>query len=198
MNVPREYIFKFMVDRVSELIKSGSGVLDAIRSVSRETGMTVDALRCAYYRANIDRDRTHGNRLLTKRQEEVLLHLAVSFSVANKGWNMKIFKSVMKNLFDIQPERHWYKKWMTENKKYLSKRKSKFLAKKRTSSDMLAEVSSFIGQVEAVLAHTGMTADNVVNYDEARVCIDTNGELVMEFRWKERANASGNYAQVLG
>ncbi len=88
-----------MVDRVKELIKQGLGVLDALDLAAKETGSTVSALRSAYYPDDGPRVRNHSNRLLTKRQEEVLLHLAVSFSVVNKGWNKRIFRAVMHDVF---------------------------------------------------------------------------------------------------
>ncbi len=187
-----------MADRVQKLVSEGNGVLASLQIVAKEEGLTIAAVRSMYYRANLTKDRSHGNRLLTKQQEVVLLHLAVSFSVANKGWNMRLFRTVMTKVFDVAPGRHWYRAWLKENKKFLSRRKSKHLAKKRNSNYMLTEVASFIDQVEEMRLTSPMTEHNVVNYDETRVCITTDGEMIVEFNPKDRANAHGHHAHVLG
>ena len=187
-----------MAHLVQALVRSGCRVCDSLAKVSSETGTNIDALRSEYYRKYRVQERHHGNRLLTKRQEDVLLHLAVSFSACNKGWNRRLFRTVMKEVFDLSPSRHWMNDWTKANKKHLSQRKTKHLAKKRNSSDMLAEVESFIHQVEDQRTRTTMTASNVVNYDETRVAITTDGEVVLESKAKDRANSHGHHAQVLG
>ena len=187
-----------MAHLVEALVKSGCHVCNSLAKVTFETGTNIDALRSEYYRKYRVQERQHGNRLLTKRREDVLLHLAISFSAVNKGWNRRLFRTVMKEVFDLSPGRHWMNDWTKANRKYFSQRKTKHLAKKHNSLDMLAEVQSFIRQVEDRRTRSTMTASKVVNYDETRVAITTDCELVLELKAKDRANSQGQHAQVLG
>ena len=187
-----------IVQRTRQLIANGTLLSEALSTVANEFDTSPDAVRGQYYRAGGNVARAHGNQLLTDEQNETLLVVALAFSGANVAWNTQILALAVKALFDITPNSKWYRRWISSNKKALTPRKSKHLSKKRSTSEMVGEVGSFLNAVEDSQQFRPMKAAIVINYDETRVCVSSEGEILLERRGKERSNAHGQAATTLG
>lgn len=59
------------------------------------------------------------------------------------------------------------------------------------------EVETFIKSVEAAQSRYVFMERTVVNYDECRVCYGTDGELVLQWKGKERSNTRGTKLETL-
>ena len=187
-----------VVSRVRQLISDGSPLSEALSQVADEFDTSPDSVRGHYYRAGGNQTRAHGNQLLTNDQSQTLLTVALAFSGANVAWNKQVLALAVKTLFDITPNSKWCRRWIKANVKALTPRKSKHLSKKRSTATMLGEVGSFLNAVEDSQQYLTMKASNVVNYDETRVCVSSEGEILLEKRGKERSNAHGQSATTLG
>ena len=136
--------------------------------------------------------------MLTNEQNETLLTVALAFSGANVAWNKQVLALAVKALLDLTPNSKWCRRWIHSHKKALTPRKSKHLSKKRSTAAMLGEVGSFLNVVEDSQQYRTMKAGNVINYDETRVCVSSEGEILLERCGKDRSNAHGQAATTLG
>ena len=135
---------------------------------------------------------------MTKRDNETLLHVAISFSASNMALTKLTLGKVVRECFGKDPSRAWIKRWLSRHKSDVSPKKTKHLASKRNTTDMLAEVASFIDAVESARERWPMTASNVLNYDETRICVSTDGNILLESKGKQRGNAHDTRPIVLG
>ena len=186
------------VSRTRELVGGGMRLKDACKQVAREFETTQAAVRLRYYRAGGNQLKAHGHCLLTDEQDQTLRIVALAFSGANLAWNKQLLAFAVTALFDIQPQRSWCNAWLERHADSLSPRKSKHLSKKRDATGMLAEVCSFIDRVEAVRQEVYMAAHLVVNYDETRVCVSSEGEMLLERVGKQRSHCHGQTFTTLG
>jgi hypothetical protein len=62
---------------------------------------------------------------------------------------------------------------------------------------MMDEVEVFISSVEAAQKRYAFREGTVVNYDECRVCYSSDGQLVMQWKGKERSNLQGTKSETL-
>jgi hypothetical protein len=179
-------------------VSDGSPLKKALFAISKETDFAIHQLKYQYYENGGSPTKAHGNRLLTDEQEDRIRILAVSFSAANMPWNKSILSRSVFEIAGIVPNSRWCRRWISANAKWVAQRKCKHLAKKRNTDGMLAEVESFIVAVEETQSLTAMSAHNTVNYDETRVCVTTEGEVLLERAGKARPNAHGTRPRVLG
>ena len=113
----------------------------------------------------------------------------MGFSGANMGMNSHILLKAVMILCGKRPGRTWTRSFLQRCKKMVSQRRSKQLATKRNLSSIAGDVASFIDAVEEHSKSFLMKADNVFNCDETRVCVGSDGEIILEQASKERANA---------
>ena len=71
---------------------------------------------------------------------------------------------------------------MERNKKWISEKKTKHLSEKRNTDGMTLEVEAFIEAVELSRGLYSMSGPTILNYDETRVCVSTEGEVLIRDR----------------
>ena len=153
---------------VRGLVADGVKLQDAIHDTSVQFAFKGHQIRDKYYAQGGSPTKTHGNRLLTREQEQTLRIMAVSFSASNIGWNKHMLAKAVLDTCGFVPSSRWCKAWIQSNKNWLSPRKSKHLSKKRSTDEMLEEVSSFCTAVEEARNTGNMTATTIVKRRENR------------------------------
>mgnify|MGYP001796369992 CR=1 FL=1 len=104
----------------------------------------------------------------------------------------------VQELFEVEVSRHWVADFEKRHKDELTKKKAKLLTSQRGAQSIPGDVAKFIAQVQTVSDIHPMSAENVVNYDETRVFVQTGGHYVYERVTKERAQKKGRKGINIG
>ncbi len=187
-----------IVLRVQELLAEGTRAKKAYAIVASEFDTTPAAVRGRHQRSGGDTTKSHGLRLLTKDQEEVMLLLSIGFSAANLGLTNSLLRQLGWILWQKKLDRKWCLRWRLQHKEDLAPRRSKYLKNERADPSILDHIEAFIGVVELHRSKFDMRPHLVLNYDETIVTISTAGQIVLEKRDKERANTLVPSSTTLG
>ena len=80
-----KYTPEALCKRITTLTERGATAESVFPKLAKETGRTVAAVRRAYYRAGGSERKHHGNRALTKEQEELMTCMLIVFSLVHKS-----------------------------------------------------------------------------------------------------------------
>ena len=179
-------------------ILAGMSLKKALTIVSKKTSFKRHQLRYQYQLSGNHPTKPHGNCKLTSDEDQILKLLGVAFSCANQAWDRSLLAYAIQTLFGWTPNRKWLARWIEANNDWLRERKTKHLSKKRNTDGMASEVEDFIISFGEHIDRSWVTAANLVNYDETRVCVKTDGTILLERSGKDRGNAHGTRPRVLG
>ena len=100
---------------ISFLEANDSTLNEALDFVSGSSGVSVAALRSAWYRSAFPKQKQHGNNKLKDEQETILTCLFLSFSAASLPLKPSRATWLVKELFDIEVDRSWSSRWVTKH-----------------------------------------------------------------------------------
>lgn len=187
-----------VIKATQRLIDACVPALDAFARVAKQFGMKPYAVKYKYYKNGGNNSKKHGNKLLTTLQEQRLLIVLLAFSTTNHPVTPNMVRAIVEHMFNFTPDRSWCRRYFKHFNAKLKPRRSKHLSKKRNCPEIRNETEKFIAAVESGREIYPMNADNVVNYDETRICYSTDGEVVLDSADKERGNAMGRHPFTMG
>ena len=82
--------------------------------------------------------------------------------------------------FDVKVSHIWAKEFIANHHDDIRARKTKLIANKCIEPDMVSKVADFCAQVETFSKMYPMEDFNVVNYNETRVFLTSNGLIQLE------------------
>lgn len=177
--------------RLLALVASGNTLKAAVATVAADTGLQGPAPASAYRRHQTDAGAAHGNAVLTREQEQVLVGVVQAFSISNLPFSRPQLQAVVSDRFGAAVSREWVNRWLARHRSHLSLRACKALADKRPGPQVLFGVQYFCLELRVFLDRHPFSADCVFNYDETRI-VQRGGNLVakrIEARSKQRPNA---------
>ena len=154
-------------------------------------------LQC-YYRARGNISKSHGNRMLSKQQENILLSVLLVFSSLHHGLTPTQAREEVKTMFNLNISMATMKRFLKRHKDSLRVTKSKLLAAKRTDESTLDSVADFCASLEEMRGRYKMMAKNTINYDETRIFVGQGGESVIERKDKKRTQRKGFKGRAVG
>ena len=183
---------------ILSLINDGVKVGKAIQRVAVDRGFKPKHGRYIFDLCGGDLRKTHGNALLTKQQEDLVLGLLLALSSVNSP----ITRYQLKKLLALHAKvpvseatvTRYLKKWSSK----IQNRKTKALCHKRVTNATIDQVRLFSASVSLSSERWFMAAENVFNYDETRIALYSNGKLCLERVGKRRAEAKGFHGVTLG
>lgn len=152
---------------------------NALSMVNNETGLREPTLRYHFYKQGCEQNKSHGANLLTDEQDVLLESMVLSFSACSHSIKSPWLTKIVEEVFNVTLSPSWAKRWIQGKKHLFSEKKSKHLSGKRIKSTSLDEITSFLDAFEkAINTHTYRDF-NCINYDETRISIGTDGEIVV-------------------
>lgn len=115
----------------------------------------------------------------------------IAFSITNNPLQVGELQQLVRDAYDVQVSESWTRAWKKKHDKLFKPRKAKLLTAARDSDRLIVEVEDFCSAVEEVQEHYSFSAATVVNADETRIMIGSEGKVVLEFKGKERPGAHG-------
>lgn len=174
-----------------EDVKRGYSTLgDAFEYVAVESGKTAHAIRVAYYRSRGTGTRHHASHKLTLTQESTLVSVALAVRVNNVALSLAQLRQLVLRKFGVRVSPQWVARFVSRNKKELSKRACKAVADKRAGPEVFCGVVDFCTELEHFLERYHFPDCAVFNNDKTRV-VQHAGNMTLtrvEMAGKERAN----------
>ena len=164
----------------------------AAKRVSETSGVSSAALLKRLERKPKSPRAVHGNRLLSKGQEDTLMGILLAFSGSNCGLKPYHVKKAVKGAFGIKMHLSTARRVVKRNKHLLKERRAKRLTSGRNSSKSIEDTALFCDAVEEAMNYFPYKKHMVVNYDETRVCATDTDAVVYERCDKQRANLRGD------
>lgn len=153
-----------------EDVKRGYSTLgDAFEYVAVESGKTAHAIRVAYYRSRGTGTRHHASHKLTLTQESTLVSVALAVRVNNVALSLPQLRQLVLRKFGVRVSPQWVARFVSRNKKELSKRAYKAVADKRAGPEVFCGVVDFCTELEHFLERYHFPDCAVFNNDETRV-----------------------------
>jgi len=134
----------------------------------------------------------HGNRRLSKDQEDIIVGVVQAFSTNNLPLSKMQIREAVANRWGIQVSEPWVRRFLCRHHLHLRTRRCKALADKRQGMEMIANVKGFLDELTDFLKTHHFTSSSVMNFDETRIVVK-GGNLTTQRvidASKERANAS--------
>ncbi len=185
-------------DKVLLLIQEGYFNDDAFKSVSKETGRSIAAVKSYFHRHGGQPFGIHGNSKLTCEQEKMLVSMVIVFGMMHEALSIKDLKEFTEEIFSIKISKSWAGAFIKRHKDDIGLRKTKLLAKKRVDNSIIEHVALFVASIEALNATFPYVEDNVFNYDETRVFVADEGGVQIKKVGKERAQHRGVKGKTIG
>ena len=185
-------------ESVRRLASQGTGVSEAFATVAAQHGKSPGTVKNACYSAGGNATRNHGNRLLTKEQDNRFLAVLISFSALRHALTPHQAPIEAKELFGASMSMRALKRRLSARKSELKATKSKLLAKKRIDPELLKEALEFCAQIAEMRARCSMKAENAVSYDEARAHVGQGGKAVIESGRKRKGQRQGFHGVSVG
>jgi len=134
----------------------------------------------------------HGNRRLSKDQEDIVVGVVQAFSTNNLPLSKMRIREAVTNRWGTQVSEPWVRRFLCRHHLHLRTRRCKALADKRQGMEMIANVKGFREKLTHFLKTHHFTSSSVMNFDETRI-VFKGGNLTMQRvadASKERTNAS--------
>jgi hypothetical protein len=189
---------KKIYDEVTDRIDKGLLLKDACEFVGRQNEKSVNAVKMCYYRQGGNKTSSHGNSLLSFRQNALLLGLVLAFSAINNPLTPQELKENMEPVVGFTMSDSALYMWIERHELEIRKRKSKKLAKKRATTECLDHVAQFCASLEGGISNFVMQKNNCINYDETRVVMSSGSQIRLERFDKNRPEALGKREEMLG
>lgn len=187
-----------IVSGVQRLVDSGVLASEVFKKVGKRYNVTSNAVRNLYYRRRGQQRKKHGNCALTIQQEILLLGITLAFSACHLGFRPLQIIEVGTALWGLHLGKSTVYRFCKRHEEAISARKKKYLAKKRTDSNMVKYVAAFCASLDVGVENFKYMAKNVVNYDETRVVVGCDNQLVLERTDKNRPESRGMKPKSLG
>ena len=107
-------------------------------TVAADTGLQGPALATAYGCRRTDADSAHGNAVLSKEQEQLLVGVAQAFSISTLPLSWPQLQALGNNRLGATVSREWVNRWLSQQRAHLSLRAFKTLADKRAGPQVWA------------------------------------------------------------
>ena len=107
-------VVRELLPEINRMVLGGSKLEEVLRSVSKEKGVSVSALRAAYYRQPIKPESYHGNKKLNPDQERALLYIAQTFSINNRSLCISEMCELVKKAWKIDVSAMTIRRWIRE------------------------------------------------------------------------------------
>ena len=163
-------------EEVDKLVNNNVSVTVAFSQVARELNLTVGSVRNRYYRQGGGGENL-GNRSLTPDQEKQVLYSVLGVSQVDMDWTAKQTQQMIRSVFGVTISSNWVRRFNDRHKNLLSSRETTPLGEKRSNPGCLDAVKGFVDSVEKFLQEFPIAARQVVNYDESRITIRSDGKL---------------------
>jgi hypothetical protein len=162
-----------LVDREEDPLTA----IDAINSVAKARGVSVEALKAAYYRSVKAEEggKGHGNRVMTSAQEAGLLAAAVGSARNGLPWGLKSLRLAATAVLDAPVARGVLRGFLKRHKKVLKSRKTKGLGSGRNDPVILDEFEVYVEAVAALRALVPFNVNLTVTADEVSLFAKADG-----------------------
>lgn len=177
--------------RLQALVAASNTLKAAVAIVAAETGLREQALATAYRRHRTDAGSAHGNAVLSREQEQVLVGVAMAFSIDNVPLYRPQLQALVHNRFGATVFRECVNRWLARHRCHLSLRACKALADKCARPQVYFGMQCFCLELRVFLDRHHFSLDCVFNYDETRI-VQRGGNPVakrIDGRNKEHPNA---------
>jgi hypothetical protein len=184
-------------DILRETDRLGS-LSDAYDSLAPKYGKTTKAMAHIYYDLGGNKENVHGNAILSKREEALLLGFVLSFSSVNLPLTPMQVKESMKMVTGKEWSESTLYRWIDDQHARVRKRKTKKLTARRCDHWMIKEGAHFCSALEESTDRLLMSAHNCVNYDETRIVMHGGNHIRLERAEKTRAESRGKRPKTIG
>ena len=159
----------------------------AVAEAAAQKGVNSGSLLSCYHR-NTSKLLAHGNRLLSDKDEQILVWTLQAFSHHNMALALPLCRSLISKLFDKTPSKPWLAKFMRRHSKELRAGATKQLSKARNAKGLLMDrMNAFAKQAEDFLDNHKLPANAIFNYDEAALAASGNKLALKRINSKNRS-----------
>lgn len=180
--VNKAAVMEYIENRISDNIK----IMDAFNETAELFGFTSNQIRNVYYRNRRSIDANHGNSLLLKEQQILLLFLLTSFDIQQIPLTPQSVNLVVNDIFSVFSNRTWVYDFIKRHSDLLFLLKTKTLTKNRSEENFTEIFIKFCDNLELWQANYAYFAHNVLNFDETRVHVGKNNALRIKRKGKRR------------
>eukprot|EP00170_Pyropia_yezoensis_P004028 contig_16598_g4039 len=180
-----------VLNQMEKLRKDVGTLKSAFDAISRDTGVSVPALRVAYYRSHPHNPGAYGNATLSAEEDATLVALAQAFSMNNMPLSNTQVRQLVQRSGGLSCPRLGCGGGSIEKMGQLTRRACKAFSDKRASPRVTQSVEEFCMELEDLLEHHHFNAGGIMNYDETPI-VNKGGRMGtqrVESAEKERANA---------
>ena len=159
----------------------------AVAEAAAQKGVNSGSLLRCYHR-NTSKLLAHGNRLLSDKDEQILVWTLQAFSRHNMALTLTLCRSLISKLFDKTPSKPWLAKFMKRHSKELRAGATKQLSKARNAKGLLTgRANAFAKQAEDFLDDHKLPANAIFNYDETILAASGNKLVLKRINSKNRS-----------
>ena len=128
-------------------------------------------LKDAHRTTTMESTAHHGNRRLSKDQEDISVGVVQAFSTNNLPLSKMQIREEVANRWGIQVSEPWVRRFLCHQHLHLRTRRCKALADKRQGMEMISNVKGFLDELTDFLKTHHFTSSSVVNFDETRIVV---------------------------
>jgi len=158
-----------ILQSVCDLVEKGHNVVSACQATSDRFGVHSGTIRTRYYRHLEEKEKIHGNRLLTILEEQGILGAMLAFAATNKPLTVKDVAKIIQEVTGASSDFAGIKtarRLVDEHSELLRLATTKALAPKRKGAEMLSSVDKWIAIYRDLLEGGRYSSKNIVLYDE--------------------------------
>jgi hypothetical protein len=170
-------IISEIIDELAKLENSTSSEREICNIVAIKNGVNENTVRTWWRRSKSQKEKTHGNQLISDDEEKLLVGVLEGFSLSHSPISKQKLLEIVRLLFKLPAKWEgygWYYRFISRHKDSLNSCTVQAIQSERVSTDVYSNTQVFASVYEKYLQDFHFTADTVVNADETRLSIKGN------------------------